>query len=111
MVPKYKLKKRHYLNDRQYAAGAEVDWEGPPSLNMLPANAAAEKAKELYEADRKQRQRTRNSVGWTPTLAANAMRFITQPDPELEGKDGQPRDPMPNINIVGKPKPRRTAVE
>ena len=41
-MPKYELSKDHYLNNRFYRAGDQLDWSGPPSRAMVPLDAAAE---------------------------------------------------------------------
>jgi hypothetical protein len=106
IMPKYKLNKRHYLNDRIYRAGETVDWDGPPSLSMVPLDAAAEKDKESWDRDRKQRQSSRASVGWSPALKTHEWNRLTRPDPEIAGVDGESAPPTANINIIGRPKPR-----
>jgi hypothetical protein len=106
IMPKYKLNKRHYLNDRIYRAGETVDWDGPPSLSMVPLDDAAKKDKDNWDRDRAQRQSSRKSVGWSPALKTHEWNRLTRPDPELVGADGESAPPTANINIIGRPKSR-----
>jgi hypothetical protein len=101
---KYRLKKRHYLDDRLHRAGDVVDWPGPPSLSMEPIDEPARKAKAGYDADRKTRASSRSSIGWTPAMANHHWKQLTRPDPEGAGEGGEAAPPTANINIMGQPK-------
>lgn len=89
-MPKYKLKKDHYLHHRfpgdkfatprLHSAGQVVEFDGPPSLAMDPVGKDAEERIADRNEERRQeherlRANSRASVGWTPQLE-NSMKKV-----------------------------------
>lgn len=102
-MPKYRLKKEHYLQDNKagvepqlHEAGKEIEWKGTPSLHMEPVDAEAKERHKARMADfgetKKRAMASRSSVGWTPSFAANMERIITReppaPDASAQAKAG-----------------------
>jgi hypothetical protein len=96
-MPKYKLKKEHYLQDNKagvepqlHEKGAVVDWAGQPSLHMEPIDAEAKDRHKQRMADfgetKKNAMQRRSSVstGWSRTFEQNMERIITR---EPAGED------------------------
>lgn len=92
-MPRYRLKKEHYLQDNKaklepqlHEKGAEIDWHGTPSLHMEPLDAEAKDAHKARMADfgetKKNAMARRSSVqtGWTRSFEQNMERIITRPD-------------------------------
>jgi hypothetical protein len=96
-MPRYKLKKEHYLQDNKAAVepqlhpqGTEIDWNGTPSLHMEPIDAEAKERTKARMADfgetKKNAMARRSSVqtGWSRTFEQNMERIITR---EPAGED------------------------
>lgn len=92
-MPRYKLKKEHYLQDNKakvepqlHEKGAEIDWSGTPSLHMEPLDAEAKERTKARMADfgetKKNAMQRRSSVnvGWSRTFEQNMERIITRPE-------------------------------
>ncbi len=90
-MPRYKLKKEHYLQDNKagiepqlHEKGAEIDWKGTPSLHMEPLDAEARERHKARMADfgetKKNAMARRSSVqtGWSRTFEQNMERIITR---------------------------------
>jgi hypothetical protein len=90
-MPRYKLKKEHYLQDNKtglepqlHEKGAEVEWHGAPSLHMEPLDAEAKdrhKARMADFGETKKNAMVRRSsaqTGWTRAFEANMERIITR---------------------------------
>ena len=105
-MPRYKLKKEHYLQDnalkiepQAYDAGAEVDWPGTPSLHMEPLDTEAKERVDARQAafaeTRRKAQAKRKSVGWSPSFEANLAHIITRgatlPDAPAQAATGSAR--------------------
>lgn len=41
-MARYRLTEPHHLNDVYYEAGAEIEWDGPPSKGMVPLDPPPE---------------------------------------------------------------------
>lgn len=91
-MPKYKLKKEHYLQDNKsgvepqlHEAGKVIDWNGTPSLHMVPQDAEATERVKARMADfgetKKRAMAHRSSVGWGRTFEQNMERIITREPP------------------------------
>ena len=91
-MPKYRLKKDHFLQTKRagakpedknvwdkepqlHEAGTEVDFEGAPSLHMegvdKEAKARCSERQSRFEDKRKRAQARGASVGWSPAYEAN----------------------------------------
>lgn len=101
-MPKYRLKKDHYLQygkpdkegrrqvEPQYhEQGSVVDWPGKPSLNMEPVagdKEATERVQERqaeFQERRKKSQAGRSATGWSRQFEQNLTRIITrESDPD-----------------------------
>ena len=92
-MPRYKLKKDHYLQDKKarvepqlHEKGAEVDWAGTPSLHMEPLDKEATERSTARIADfgerRREAMKRRDSIqtGWTRTFEQNMANIITRPE-------------------------------
>jgi hypothetical protein len=92
-MAKYRLKKEHYLQDKKskvepqlHEKGAEIDWDGTPSLHMEPLDKDAKERSAARVADFGERKkeaaarRATGRVGWTPAFEANYERIITRPE-------------------------------
>lgn len=88
-MPRYKLKKDHYLQDKAaklepqaHEAGAEIDWNGTPSLHMEPLDTEAKERVEArvadFQATRKRAQNARKTVGWSPRYEQNMVNIVTR---------------------------------
>ncbi|MCA1831223.1 MAG: hypothetical protein LC750_00485 [Actinobacteria bacterium] len=91
-MPRYRLKKEHYLQDKKakvepqfYEKGAEVEWAGTPSLHMDPIDKQAKERVEARVADfqekRKEAAQRRTAMGWSSSYERNLAHIITRPDP------------------------------
>jgi hypothetical protein len=90
-MPRYRLKKEHYLQDNKagiepqlHEKGAEIDWKGTPSLHMEPLDTEAKDRHRERMADfgetKKNAMARRSSVqtGWTRSFELNMERIITR---------------------------------
>lgn len=90
-MPRYRLKKEHYLQDNKariepqlHEKGAEIDWNGTPSLHMEPLDADARERHKARMADfgetKKNAMARRSSVqtGWSRSFEQNMERIITR---------------------------------
>lgn len=94
-MPRYKLTKEHYLQDKKlkvepqlHEKGAVIDWAGAPSLHMEPLDKEAKERVTARVADfgekRKEAAQRRASMGWTRTYEQNLANIITRPDADAD---------------------------
>lgn len=92
-MPRYRLKKDHYLQNNKakvepqlHPAGAEIDWNGAPSLQMEPLDKEAKERSGARLADfaekRKEAQSRRGNarVGWSSQFEQNMANVIMRPE-------------------------------
>jgi hypothetical protein len=90
-MPKYRLNKPHYLQDRSrkidprlHEEGSVIEWAGPPSAAMQPLDKEAKEIKAEYDAKRPKPGSGRSFGGWTAAFERNYSRIIQPPPAEAE---------------------------
>jgi hypothetical protein len=97
-MPKYKLLKDHYLQDKArgvdpqlHQAGATVDWHGEPSRHMDPLDNEAKERKAAYDAKRPKGPGGK-PLGWSAAYERNATKIFDPPaKPDAEPMAQLPR--------------------
>src|SRR5258705_4055002 len=101
-MAQYELGRDHFLHHRTrdgveprlHTKGEKVNWDGPPSMSMIPLDAAANKAKEATDAERGSRHEKLRAtagaprVGWTPQVEASFMKSLKSEttDPQIDAR-------------------------